>query len=187
MTGEAPMDLVERILVESGVDRTVPPPGWAGYLRALAEAFSEWLGGLFPGLRGLSSISTKLGPRATLLLTAALLLILCALLRIAVLRRRTRRAAPATPPLSPSMARTFPDRDRAAWRQEIDRRLAARDVAGALEALWWWFARSVSSRHVYPSWTSRGLLVGCGPGALAPFARGLDRLRYRALPPDSGH
>src|SRR5258708_29532441 len=155
MTGEAPMDLVERILVESGVDRTVPPPGWAGYLRALAEAFSEWLGGLFPGLRGLSSISTKLGPRATLLLTAALLLILCALLRIAVLRRRTRRAAPATPPLSPSMARTFPDRDRAAWRQEIDCRLAARDVAGARPGLLWWVARWVAARPIDPSLAGR--------------------------------
>src|SRR5258708_4359130 len=162
MTGQAPMDLVERILVESGVDRTVPPPGWAGYLRALAEAFSEWLGGLFPGLRGLSSISTKLGPRATLLLTAALLLILCALLRIAVLRRRTRRAAPATPPLSPSMARPSPDRDRAAGSKEIARRPAPRDVAGAPEAPWWWSARPVPPTHVAPPWPSRELLVGCG-------------------------
>jgi hypothetical protein len=179
------MDLVERILVESGVDRTVPPPGWVGYFMALAEAFVEWSSGWFPGLRGLSSISTKLGPRTTLLLTAVLLLILCALLRVAVLSRRTRRAAPPPPALSPSLARTSPDRDRAAWRQEIDRRLAARDISGALEALWWWFARSVSSSHVDPSWTSRELLVCCGRGDLATFARALDRLLYGAERPGS--
>jgi hypothetical protein len=185
MTGPAPMDLVERVLVESGVDRTVPPPGWGGYIKALAEAFVEWLRGWFPGLRGLAPIPTKLGPLATVLLTLVLLLTLYALVRMAILTRRTRRAAPAPPASLPSEARSLPECDRAAWRREIDRRLAARDVAGALEALWWWFARSVSATHVDPSWTSHELLVCCGRGDLTPFARALDQLLYGVERPDS--
>jgi hypothetical protein len=184
VTGPAPMDLVERILRDSGVDRTVPPPGWGGYLKALAEAFAEWLRS-FPGLRGLLPIPTELGPLATVLLALVLLLILLALARLAVLSPWARRAAPAPPASLARVAPTVAERDRMAWRREIDRRLAAREVAGTLEAIWWWFARSVSTAHVDPSWTSHELLASCGRGDLAPFARALDRLLYGAERPDS--
>ncbi|HXB55447.1 MAG TPA: hypothetical protein VN461_11725 [Vicinamibacteria bacterium] len=185
MTERAPMDLVERVLVESGVDRTVPPPGWGGYLRALAEAFAEWLRRSFPGFRGLTDIPTKLGPLVSVLLALVLVLIVAALVRMVVQTRRARRMVPAAPELLPARAASVPERDRAAWRLEIDRRLAAGDVAGALEAIWWWFARSVSAIPVDQSWTSRELLVRCDRGDLAPQAWALDRLLYGAERPDS--
>jgi hypothetical protein len=77
-----------------------------------------------------------------------------------------------------------PERGRADWRQELDRRLASGDVAGALEALWWWFAREVASEHVDASWTSHELLARCGRRELAPLATALDRLLYGAERPD---
>jgi hypothetical protein len=67
----------------------------------------------------------------------------------------------------------------------LDARLAAGDVAAALEALWWWFARSASTADVDPSWTSRELLAHCGRHDLTPLALGLDRLLYGPARPGS--
>jgi hypothetical protein len=85
----------------------------------------------------------------------------------------TRPAASAIPSAQP-----LAEHDREGWRREIDRRLAAGDLEGTLEALWWWFARSVSRDRVDPSWTSHELLARCARPDLTPLARVLDRLLY---------
>jgi len=176
MTSPADLDLVQRILKETGVDQTPPSPNWSGYLEAVAEAFAAWLRKRVPGLDFLSSLPVSLGPAVALAGVIFVVAVLVVVMRTAVLRRRRAPARP-TRPAATGAPRT-PDRDRGAWREEIDRRLARGDIEGALEALWWWFARSVSAGRVDPSWTSRELLASCGRSDLTPTAGVLDRLLY---------
>jgi len=178
VSGPADMDLVERVLTESAVDRTVEAAGWGGYFQALAAAIGEslarWLAG-FPSLR---PVLTTLGPVAIVLVALVLLWVLYAWLRgVMAARRRRGLAQPAAPSVGSDVS-VLPQRDRAAWRAQIDERLARGDVAGALEALWWWFARSVSAAPVDPAWTNHELLARSRRSDLAPFARALDRLLY---------
>src|SRR5262249_37422956 len=170
---------VERVMAESGVDRTPAPEGWTGYVRGLAESFAEWLVGAFPRLSGLRALAAHAGTLSLVVLGLLLLVILYAWLS------RTARARRPPPAGRPGAPRPPPaeERARAAWREEIERRLGTGDVPGALEALWWWFARSVSAAEVDPSWTSLELLARCGRADLAPLARGLDRLLYGSARP----
>jgi hypothetical protein len=179
VSARAHLDVVERVMAESGVDRTPAPEGWIGYVRGLAESFAEWMVRAFPRLSGVRALADHAGTLCLVLLGLLLLGVVYAWLRGAARRRRP------SPPAPPAAAAPPPPeaRDRAAWRAEIDRRLGRGDVPGALEALWWWFARSVSAAEVDPSWTSRELLARSGRADLAPLARGLDRLLYGSARP----
>jgi hypothetical protein len=177
VSAPADLGLVQRLLEETGAERTHPPPGWAGYAEVLVKAFVDWLRGRLPGLEGLSKLPVRFG-----LLVAVVAAVLVAGLLYAVVRRTLRRkagprAASAAEPAVPS-ASLLVEHDRKGWRREIDRRLAAGDVEGTLEALWWWFARSVSRDRVEASWTSHELLARCARPDLTPLARVLDRLLY---------
>jgi hypothetical protein len=180
----ADLDLVQRVLRDSGVDQAVPAAGLSAYGQALAERLGDWLHRRAPGLGGLFSWLAGLGPVATLVVGG---LILATLLVVLVKAVRARRGRPAAAPLSrpsPARARAMPERGRDAWRSELERRLAAGDVASGLEALWWWFACSVAATApVEPSWTSLELLARCGRSDLAPLARGLDVLLYGGTRP----
>jgi hypothetical protein len=57
----ADLGLVQRLLEESGAERTHPPPGWAGYLEVLAKTFVEWLRDRVPGMQGLSTLPVRFG------------------------------------------------------------------------------------------------------------------------------
>jgi hypothetical protein len=174
----ADLALIHRLLEETGAAQTHPPPGWSGYVEALAQAFAEWLSHRVPGLQGLSTLPAKLGPLAVVVGAVLVASLLYAVRRAALRRRLDRHAAASPAAPSPSTASPAIEHDRRAWRQEIDRRLAAGNVEGALEALWWWFARSVSADRVDSSWTSHELLARCARADLAPLARALDRLLY---------
>jgi hypothetical protein len=69
-------------------------------------------------------------------------------------------------------------RDAAAWRDELEGRLLAGDVAGALEAAWWWLARSLLGDAVDAAWTGREVLDRAGRPDLLPLVRRLDLLAY---------
>jgi hypothetical protein len=178
VTPPADLALVHRLLEETGASRSHPPPGWSGYAEAVGKAFADWLQSRVPGLQGLSSLPAKLGPFVSVMAALLVAAILYAAARAAYRRRAQRHAAaPAAPP-APSASPAVVEHDRQDWRREIDRRLAAGDVDGTLEAVWWWFARSVSGGRVDPSWTSHELLARCSRTDLTPLARGLDRLLY---------
>lgn len=183
MSTPADLALVHRLLEETGAAQRHPPPGWSGYVEALAQAFAEWLSRRVPALQGLSALPAKLGLLAAVVGAALVAALLYAVARAVLRRRRDRHAA--APPAAPSPSRASPavEHDRHGWRKEVDRRLAAGDVEGTLEALWWWFARSVSADRVDPSWTSHELLARCARADLAPLARALDRLLYGSQRP----
>ncbi len=66
----------------------------------------------------------------------------------------------------------------AAWRAELERRLAEGRIAEALEALWWWLARSVAATQVEADWTSRDLVTRSRREDLRDFVRRLDAFTY---------
>ena len=185
MTATADLDVLQRVLRESGVDQTTPAPSWSGYLVTLLEAFVAWLGRHLPHLRGLRELPNVLGPPFALAAIGLVALVLLAVIRAAL---RARRAVPRPGRTS---ARTIPapvplpDRDRDGWRRELDRLLEAGDFAGALEALWWWFARALTTARVDPAWTSRELLAHTQRRELSGLALALDRLLYGAERPQA--
>lgn len=184
MTTPADLELMRRVLEESGVDQTVPAPSWSAYFEMLLEAFAAWLVRHFPRLHGLASIPRRIGPAIAVAGVVLVVAILVWVARTALVRRRRAAAAAPTPPPLPSAPRQT-ERDRRGWRHEIERRLAVGDVEGALEALWWWFARSICAGRIDPSWTSRELLASSGRTDLTPVARALDRLLYGSERPDA--
>jgi hypothetical protein len=93
-------------------------------------------------------------------------------------RRRRRRGEPAAVPAAPDRDAVPPQVDAAGWRAEVERRLAAGSVAGALEAVWWWLARAVAGDEADPSWTGRELVRRARrPELRNPVAR-LDAMTY---------
>ena len=117
------------------------------------------------------------------LITAALVAAAVALfLAVRALLPRLRRGRrPQTPEaLAGVAAATAAGRalDAAGWRAELDRRLAAGRTAEALEAAWWWLARSLAGSRAEPDWTSRDLMTRVGRPDLAGLVRRLDAFIY---------
>jgi hypothetical protein len=69
-------------------------------------------------------------------------------------------------------------RDAAAWRAELERRLAAGRIPEALEALWWWLARSLAGGEAEADWTSRDLVARSRREDLRGLVRRLDAFTY---------
>lgn len=165
---------MERVLAESGVQQTpVPPEG--SYLQELWLAFQEWVLGL------LKRSNLPAVPGAVLLgivVAVALLVLLLtvrAVLRARARRRQAREEAGGVVALEAAAA---VPRDAASWRVELERRLAEGRAAEALEAAWWWLARSVAGDRVEPDWTSRDLLAQARREDLTDVVRRLDVLTY---------
>jgi hypothetical protein len=160
----------------AGVDRTPAPPD-ASYFVALGRAFREGFVQAF--LRGAGRV--HLSPRTFLAVALvavglALLLIVRALLprrhRQPKARERMERSAPA-----PS-SRPAALLDAAGWRAELESRLAGGQTAEALEAVWWWLARSLAGKGAEAGWTGRDLVARARLPGLDPLVRWLDRLTY---------
>lgn len=167
--------IVERVLATSGVERTpVPPEG--SYFQELGQSLQRWV---FDLLRESALLAL---PPAILIGLAVLVAVLALglLLRVLVPRLRARRARPRAEEVEALAAVEGPPalRDAAAWRAELDRRLAEGKTAEALEAAWWWLARSVAGPRAEPDWTSRDLLAQVRREDLYDVVRRLDVLTY---------
>jgi hypothetical protein len=183
VTRPADVELVEKVLRESGADPQVQAQGWSGYPVAVIERGLEALGGMHAP-RALRSLPGVLGPAAAVVVGVVLVVLLLLFARFLYRRWRARRRAEAAAPVATAALHAPVRRDASAWRVEVERRLAAGDVTAALEALWWWFASRVTEGDVDPSWTSRELLARCDRPDLAPLGHALDRLLYGARRPD---
>lgn len=177
MAGRADPALVRRVLEETGVEQTLDTPGWSGYAEAVAEAAFAWLHARFPAAETLTSWARGLAPVVAVVAGIAALGLLYLLVRSVLRRRRGPAAVPTTARPGPAIVPEV-QRDRSGWKLEMDRRLAAGDVTGALEALWWWFAHSLCPAAVDRSWTSQEILARCGRLDMAAPVRALDRLIY---------
>jgi hypothetical protein len=175
--------LMKRVLAESGVEQTPVPPE-TSYLGELLGALQHAL------IEALSAGLERLDVPEPLVLIVAWGLVSLAVLLIAWVvfswwkrRRRGERreeggegsvAALDVPPAR----RTAAD-----WRAELDRLLAEGRIAEALEALWWWLARSLAGDHAEPDWTSRDLVVKARREDLKDLVRRLDAFTYGPRPP----
>lgn len=175
---EADTAVLAAVVRDSGVEREVPKPGWSEYVPVILTAAFRWA---WDRLRPLGSLFHVAPGAAAMMATAFVGLVLLILLGLAarLLVRRWRFRLTPGDPASPAAQPSPPPRaDAADWLRELDLRLEAGDVAGALEALWWFLARSVSMDEIQASWTSGELLARARRHELRPFAVQLDRLRY---------
>jgi hypothetical protein len=179
----ADLEVLRRVMREGAVDQTPASPGLTDYVVAVLEAFARWLHRHAPGLHWVWPAARGLGRALTVAAIVLVLAVLVLVVRTVLAGRRSRAPRVAAAPRRVATPSAPPERSRLEWREEIERRLRAGDVGGALEALWWWFARGVSAARVDPAWTSRELLANARRPELAPLALGLDRLLYAAERP----
>ncbi|HSS50350.1 MAG TPA: hypothetical protein VLX28_15540 [Thermoanaerobaculia bacterium] len=172
----APADraVLQRVLTSSGVERRPAPPE-TSYLGELARAALDALvQGMEKGARMVHLPRQALIAAAFVAAAVALLLVMRALLPHLRLARRPAPETLATLAM-PAPAREL---DAAGWRAELERRLAAGRSAEALEAAWWWLARSLAGSRALADWTSRDLMMRAGRPDLASLIRRLDAFIY---------
>jgi len=185
---QADRALLRRVLAASGVERRPEPPD-ASYLRDLIASLYAAMAKLIERATG------RLGVPGWLLtvIVAALAAVAAALLARAWWARRRRRRAggggPATEaPVAGEAAAGGRGGERelwdaAAWRLELERRLAEQRLPEALRAAWWWLARSLAGARAEPTWTGRELLRWSRREDLRDLVRQLDRMAYGPRPP----
>ncbi len=178
--------LMKRVLAETGVEQTPVPPETSyveKLLRAVQRALIE---ALAAGLQKLDAPEPVV--RAVAWGLVALAVLLLAWVVLSWWKRRSRGAKReegegAVAALDVPPAR----RTAAAWRAELDRFLAEGRIAEALEALWWWLARSLAGDRAEPDWTSRDLVVKARRedlrNDLLGLVRQLDAFTYGPRPP----
>jgi hypothetical protein len=177
---------MERVLASSRVERSPVPPE-SSYLGELARRFQRALTDtLLEGSRWL-----HVSPAVLRWIVGGLALLVALLfLRLIVAWARRRPKAPAPEPVTAAAAPAAP-LDAAGWRAELERRLADGRIPEALEALWWWLARSLAGPRAEPDWTSRDLVArshrdGLRADQLRDLVRRLDAFTYGPRPPAPG-
>jgi hypothetical protein len=182
--------LLGRVLAGSRVERRSEPPD-ASYLRDLIASLYTALAKVIERATG------RLGLPGWLLsgIAAALAAVVVALLARAWWARRRRARGSGQGIEAPAAAAAGGRRagggragegellDAAAWRFELQRRLAEQRLPEALRAAWWWLARSLAGTRAQPTWTGRELLRWSRREDLRDLVRQLDRLTYGPRPP----
>lgn len=175
--------LMRRVLAESGVEQTPVPPETSYVGELLRTAQRAVIDALMAGLRRLDVPEPLAYTVAWGLAALAVLLVVWVV--FSWWKRRNRKeeegegsvAALDVPPAR---------RTAAAWRAELDRLLSEGGegrIAEALEALWWWLARSLAGDRAEPDWTSRDLVVKARREDLRELVRRLDAFTYGPRPP----
>lgn len=179
----ADSELVARLERENAVDTAVPRRGVLAYLDHLRDRLAIWLLDLLRPLGGYAKgVGTAIG--GTALIAAILTALLLLFLGVRYLVRRRSRLAPN--PSSSAIPGPAPHTlswDTARWRQELQHRIEGADVAGSLEAVWWWLARSLLGSRVQDSWTSGDLLSSSNRAGLKEPVRRLERMMYGTRTP----
>lgn len=183
----ADLETLRGVLERTRVVRTPSGPRLGSYVEALGAAFVRWIGRLLG--------SGRFGDRVVLAVQIAALAIVATVasfLAVSLWRwiRSQRGSGAAAPPRLDWRTEGRADAvvlDRAQWKARLEQRLAAGDLAGALEALWWWFAASLEfDGAVDPSWTTRELLRRARRPELSAAAASLDLLMYGPRSPAPG-
>ena len=185
---QADRAVLGRVLAASGVERRPEPPD-ASYLRDLIASFYAALAKLIERATGRLTLPGWL----LIVIAAALAAVAAALLARAWWARRRRRQARGGGPAEVAVAGEAAagggregERDlwdAAAWRLELERRLAEQRLPEALGAAWWWLARSLAGARAEPTWTGRELLRWSRREDLRDLVRQLDRMTYGPRPP----
>lgn len=177
---------LSRSLVDSlGNPEASPDAGVTAYLSHLVGTLAEWLGDALSRTFETLPVPAGLGRAAAFtLLTLLAAWLLFVLIRWSLRRGRQDADAGSSPaPVRTEEGAPVPDRGAAAWRRRLDEHLAGGRVAEALEALWWWLARSLVGERADPSWTAAELVRASERTDLAPLLRHLEAFEYGPVPP----
>ena len=178
---------LERAFAETGARRTPASPSWTSYSQAINEAVSRFLQRIVGGNEAFwASFGEALMWFVLAVIAAGLIVLVVAGIRLLV--RSLDRKMTILPRLELE-TREVPPAAQAAREQlarEFEQRLEAGDLAGALHALWWWFARSLGEAPVDPAWTSRELLRARRRADLTAEANELDAMIYGSRQPSPG-
>jgi hypothetical protein len=165
--------VLQRVLAESKVQQ-VPEPPQASYLGELSGMMQRALMNLLAKGSKMLNLPRPVYQAIALGLAALAVLLLLQLLVPRLRRRKVRRTEGDIAEIErPPAARSA-----AAWRAELERRLGEGHIAEALEALWWWLARSLAAGQAEPAWTSRDLVVRSRREDLRDLVRRLDAFTY---------
>jgi len=174
--------LIERLARENAVDTAVPRRGVWAYLGHLRHRLTIWFMDLLQPLgRYAKGVGNAIGGTVVIAAVLTAVLLLFVGLRYVFRRRRT-PLAPASSDI-PGPEHQAPPWDTARWRQELQHRIEESDVAGSLEAVWWWLARSLLGPRVQDSWTSGDLLSNANRAGLKEPVRRLERMMYGTRTP----
>lgn len=174
--------VLDRVLAGSGVD-TAPAPPDSSYLGELGDAVKRaFIDAILAGGKMLNLPRPVVYGIAVVLLGLAVLLLLrMVMARVRAGGRQDQEAGSVAAGEGPVPA----PRDAAGWRAELERRLAEGRIPEALEAAWWWLARSVAGEKAEPDWTSRDLLARARRRELTPLVRRLDAFIYGPRQPEA--
>lgn len=165
--------VLQRVLATSKVER-VPEPPEASYFGELSGIVQRAFIRLLAKGGEMLNLPQRVYQAIAFGLAALAVLLLLRLLVPGLRRRKARREEGAVAEIDlPPAARSA-----AAWRAELERRLAEGHIAEALEALWWWLARSVAASQAEPAWTSRDLVTRSRREDLRDLVRRLDAFTY---------
>jgi hypothetical protein len=164
--------VLQRVLAETAVER-VPVPPESSYLGELSRTVQRALLDLL--LKGGRMFALPWPVYQAIAL--ALALVAAVLLARLIFVRRRRRGKDEPEDVT-EIGLAPADRGAGAWRAEFERRLAEGRIAEALEALWWWLARSLAAGEVEPDWTSRDLVARSRREDLRDLVRRLDAFTY---------
>jgi hypothetical protein len=183
-------ELAARVLEENGAATAPGRIGVGTYARDLytriRAAAANWTRNLLENAEGLGR-GIAFVAKAFVWAAAAALLILLLTFLFRLSRRLTARSGeeareePAGIPAPPPAPM-----DAGGWRRRLEELLEAGRLEEALEALWWWLARSLAGPAADPSWTSRELLRRARRRDLAGLLQRLDAYQYGPRRPSSG-
>jgi len=173
------LDLMREVTRTDGVDVSPARPGLTSYASDAATTFIDWVGDRLRPMTGpleaLAELISLIGWNTLVMATLAVIVVSIALW----LKRRAERGRvlrPVVPAAITALESRAPIEP--LWNDRLAERLAADDVAGALEAIWWSLAGRLVGSRVDPAWTSRDLVRAAGRHDLMPAIRRLDRMIY---------
>lgn len=158
-----------------------PVPPQASYLSELFQRFIEAL------TAGVGRLVEAVGARRSLLAWVVAGLVALAVVAVVWFVRRlwTRRRSFAAARVMEAHEPALKVEDAASWRQRLEACLDAGQVALALEAVWWWIARTLVRERALADWTSRELAAHSGRADLLPLLRRLDALAFSGRDPEA--
>ena len=182
---EGDRDQLRQVMLEARIATDRSRPGLTLWARDAGVAFSRWMSGWMERvLPGFARVAMPYVEPALIVILALLATVLLIFLARFALDRWRRRAPAANPGVVDLGATVKPPAARD-WGEELRRRLASGDVAGGIEALWWWLASRLVADRAKPSWTSRELVTRAGRRDLLSAVRRLDRMMYGAARPST--
>jgi len=181
--------LAAQALEETGAASAFSRVGLSTYLSDLSQRIKDavraWLEEVFANSEGLRG-AIAFGAQALVIIGILALVIWLITVLFRLWEERGRRVSASGEESFEALSVTplGSQVDAAAWRARLAELLAEGKIDEALEAMWWWLARSLAGAEADPSWTSRELVKRFRRHDLLSLVRRLDVFQYGPRRPD---